>query len=122
VAIEGGEALTGFVSDPQIVDVNGAKFEMVVTGEIEHVRGPLGRFLDLAAQITAEGLQVPTELVAVMGLLERPEPQAWAELVEGYRQMAGKVARVAALATKAHDADYLLQPKHVFEALDEPEG
>jgi len=62
-----------FISEPQIVEgPNGQQFEMVIEGTVELVRGPLGRFVDLAEQITAVGLEVPPLLVAVLAELQQP--------------------------------------------------
>jgi hypothetical protein len=63
----------GFTSDPQIVEVAGERYELVITGDAEIVRGPLGRFIDLADQITAEGLTVPPQILAVLEQLQQPE-------------------------------------------------
>lgn len=40
----------------------GVLCEVVITGTAEVVRGPLGRFVDLAEEIRAEGLGVPAEI------------------------------------------------------------
>jgi hypothetical protein len=61
-----------FTSEPQVITgPDGVRFELVVTGEIEVTRGPLGRFLDLAEQIRGEGLDVPPEIAAVLQDLEQ---------------------------------------------------
>lgn len=44
------------------VMVNGQLMAMRVEGTAEVVRGPLGRFIDLADQIEAEGLTVPSRI------------------------------------------------------------
>ncbi len=49
------------------------RYELVITGEAEITRGPLGRFLDLAEQIQAEGLSVPPEILAVLEKLQQPQ-------------------------------------------------
>jgi hypothetical protein len=41
---------------------DGVLYELQITGTAELTRGPLGRFLDLAGQIEAEGLKVPPEI------------------------------------------------------------
>lgn len=55
------------------VEVNGVRMLLKATGTIEIERGPLGRFIDLAEQITAEGLTVPAEILAVLDELARPK-------------------------------------------------
>jgi hypothetical protein len=66
--------MTSFVSDPQIVEgADGKRYELRIHGEAEIVRGPLGRFVDLADQITAEGLHVPPEIAAVLTALTSPK-------------------------------------------------
>ncbi len=44
-----------------------------IIGEAEIIRGPLGRFVDLAEQIQAEGLAVPSEILAVLNELQQPK-------------------------------------------------
>ena len=56
-----------------VEDPNGIWYRMEVTGVVDVTRGPLGRFVDLAEQITAEGLQVPPRLAAVLAELQQPE-------------------------------------------------
>lgn len=51
----------------------GGRFELVITGEADVTRGPLGRFVDLAEQIRSEGLSVPPQIEAVLDELQRPE-------------------------------------------------
>jgi hypothetical protein len=59
-----------FKSDPQIVvGPDGRLQELVVMGIAEVTRGPLGRFIDLAADIEAEGLVVPVEIRAAIDQL-----------------------------------------------------
>jgi hypothetical protein len=59
-----------FKSDPQIVvGPDGRLQELVVMGIAEVTRGPLGRFIDLAAAIEAEGLVVPVEIRAAIDQL-----------------------------------------------------
>jgi hypothetical protein len=56
-----------FRSDPQIViGPDGSLQKLVVIGTAELTRGPLGRFIDLAAEIEAEGLEVPAEISEVL--------------------------------------------------------
>lgn len=58
-----------------VLGPDGRLYEMTVTGSGTVTRGPLSRFIDLAAQITAEGGTVPTELRDVLQqLAERKEP------------------------------------------------
>lgn len=45
-----------------VVGPDGQLYAMQVTGEADLVRGPLGRFIDLADQITREGLTVPSRI------------------------------------------------------------
>lgn len=52
---------------------DGIRYELVITGEAEVVRGPLGRFIDLAEQIRSEGLTVPAEILAVLAELDKPQ-------------------------------------------------
>jgi hypothetical protein len=62
-----------FASEPQIVTgPDGVRYELVVTGTADVIRGPLGRFIDLAEAIRAEGLEVPAEITEA---LERLQPQ-----------------------------------------------
>jgi hypothetical protein len=49
--------------------LDGRLYEMRVEGTAELTRGPLGRFIDLAAQIEAEGLTVPPEIRDVLDTL-----------------------------------------------------
>jgi hypothetical protein len=59
-----------FKSDPQIVvGPDGRLQELVVMGIAEVTRGPLGRFIDLATDIEAEGLVVPVEIRAAIDQL-----------------------------------------------------
>lgn len=44
--------------------------ELVVTGEAEVQRGPLGRFIDLAEQIESEGLTIPPQILAALDQLQ----------------------------------------------------
>lgn len=44
-------------------------YELSFTGSADVERGPLGRFVDLAAQIEAAGLDVPPTLAAVLAEL-----------------------------------------------------
>lgn len=54
-------------SDPQVVaGPDGRMYELRIEGTAELTRGPLGRFLDLADEIRAEGLDVPPEITAVL--------------------------------------------------------
>lgn len=63
-----------FESEPQeVVGEDGIRYELVFTGEADLVRGPLGRFIDLAEQIEAEGLKVPAEILDVLVELQRPK-------------------------------------------------
>jgi len=47
--------------------------ELVFTGTAAVERGPLGRFLDLAHQIEAEGLEVPPEIADALDQLQHPK-------------------------------------------------
>lgn len=69
-----------FTAEQIITDPNGARFVLKIEGEVEVTRGPLGRFLDLAEAIRAEGLEVPPGLAAVLELEQRPTLEAWADL------------------------------------------
>ena len=56
-----------FTSEPRVVTgPDGVRYEMRFEGTGEVIRGPLGRFIDLAEEITAEGLEVPPEITAVL--------------------------------------------------------
>lgn len=55
-----------------MLDTDRVRYELVITGEAEVTRGPLGRFADLAEQIQAEGLTVPPEVLAALEALQRP--------------------------------------------------
>jgi hypothetical protein len=52
-----------------MTSTNHTVYEVVITGTADVVRGPLGRFVDLADQIEAEGLTVPPEIAAVLAAL-----------------------------------------------------
>lgn len=52
-------------------DLDGVRYELVITGEAEVVRGPLGRFVDLAGQLQADGLVVPPQILAVLEALQQ---------------------------------------------------
>ena len=56
-----------------MLEIDGVKYELTITGEATIVRGPLGRFLDLAEQIQSEGLTVPAEILAVLDKLQQPQ-------------------------------------------------
>jgi uncharacterized protein YfcZ (UPF0381/DUF406 family) len=60
------------ISDTVLTGSDGVRFELVFTAEAEVVRGPLGRFIDLAEQIRSEGLDVPPEIAAVLQDLAQP--------------------------------------------------
>jgi hypothetical protein len=62
-----------FVAERVITDPNGARFLLKIEGEVVTTRGPLGRFLDLADQIRAEGLELPPRLEALLADLQLPE-------------------------------------------------
>lgn len=51
-----------YVSTEPVLGADGRLYEMRVEGTAEVTRGPLGRFVDLAAQIEAEGLTVPARI------------------------------------------------------------
>lgn len=53
---------------------DGRLYELRIEGTAEVTRGPLGRFLDLAAQIEAEGLTVPSEIRDVLDRLNEGDP------------------------------------------------
>jgi hypothetical protein len=55
-----------FTSQERVMGPDGILYELVISGEAELVRGPLGRFLDLAEAIEAEGLTVPPEITNVL--------------------------------------------------------
>lgn len=60
-----------YASEPQVVEgPGGVLYQMVISGTAEVVRGPLGRFIDLADQIRSEGLEVPAEIVAALDRLQ----------------------------------------------------
>lgn len=52
-----------------VLGTDGRLYEMRVEGSADLVRGPLGRFIDLAAQIEAEGERVPPEIRVVLDTL-----------------------------------------------------
>jgi len=54
-------------------EIDGVRYELVITGEAEITRGPLGRFVDLAEQIRSEGLTVPAEILDVLEKLQLPQ-------------------------------------------------
>jgi len=56
-----------------VLEIDGVKYELTITGEATIIRGPLGRFLDLAEQIQSEGLTVPAEILAVLDKLQQPQ-------------------------------------------------
>jgi hypothetical protein len=56
-----------------VLEIDGVKYELVITGEAIIIRGPLGRFVDLAEQIQSEGLTVPPEILAVLDELQQPQ-------------------------------------------------
>lgn len=56
-----------------MLEIDGVKYELTITGEATIIRGPLGRFLDLAEQIQSEGLTVPAEILAVLDKLQQPQ-------------------------------------------------
>jgi uncharacterized protein YfcZ (UPF0381/DUF406 family) len=51
---------------------DGKLYELRVEGTAEVVRNPLGRFVDLAEQIEAEGGEVPSEIREVLDRLMLP--------------------------------------------------
>lgn len=55
-------------SEP-ILGADGRLYELRIEGTADLVRGPLGRFLDLAEQIAAEGGVVPSEVRDVLDRL-----------------------------------------------------
>jgi hypothetical protein len=62
-----------FTTSPMpFVCEDGERYELVITGEVEITRGPLGRFVDLATQIQSEGLDVPPEIADVLEKLQLP--------------------------------------------------
>lgn len=52
----------GFLHTEPVLGADGRLYEMRIEGTAELTRGPLGRFIDLAARIEAEGLTVPPEI------------------------------------------------------------
>lgn len=58
-----------------VMGPDGRLYEMRVTGTAEVTRGPLGRFLDLAAQIESEGLAVPSEIRDVLDRLDEGDSE-----------------------------------------------
>lgn len=52
-----------------VLGADGRLYELRIEGTAGLVRGPLGRFLDLADQIEAEGLTVPPEIRDVLDRL-----------------------------------------------------
>jgi len=54
-------------------EIDGVRYELVITGEAEITRGPLGRFVDLAEQVRSEGLTVPPEILDVLEKLQLPQ-------------------------------------------------
>lgn len=52
---------------------DGQLYEITITADAEVVRGPLGRFIDLADQIRSEGLDVPPEIEAALAALQQPK-------------------------------------------------
>ena len=61
-----------FTSSQIVKGPNGVDMVMTVEGVVEVTRGPLGRFIDLADQITAEGLEVPPRIAALLLALQQP--------------------------------------------------
>lgn len=57
----------------QLVGDDGQLIPVYVHIEGEIVRGPLGRFIDLAQQIEEEGGEVPAPLKAVLIELQQPQ-------------------------------------------------
>lgn len=55
---------------------DGQLYEITITADAEVVRGPLGRFIDLAEQIRSEGLEVPPEIEAALTALQQPKESA----------------------------------------------
>lgn len=62
------EQVKVFHSEP-IVGPDGLLYELRIEGAADLTRGPLGRFVDLAEQIEAEGLTVPSEIRDVLDRL-----------------------------------------------------
>jgi hypothetical protein len=52
-----------------VMGSDGRLYELRIEGTAELTRGPLGRFLDLAEQVTAEGGVVPPEIRDVLDRL-----------------------------------------------------
>jgi len=71
-----------FTSKQAVEGPDGQLYEVVITGEAEVTRGPLGRFVDLAAQIRADDLEVPAAVAAVLELEQRPTREAWNDLTQ----------------------------------------
>lgn len=61
------DAETTFVGD------NEQLYRLEVHAEAEVVRGPLGRFVDLAEQIESEGGVVPAEITELLCRLQLPQ-------------------------------------------------
>jgi hypothetical protein len=57
-----------------VLGADGRLYEMRIEGTAEMTRGPLGRFIDLAAQIEAEGLEVPPQISDVLAQLQEKNP------------------------------------------------
>jgi hypothetical protein len=74
-------------SEPRVVaGPDGQRYELVITGEAELTRGPLGRFLDLSQQIRSEGLTIPFGVAAVLELEQRPVREEWEALKVAYQR------------------------------------
>ena len=52
-----------------VLGADGQLYELRFEGEADVIRGPLGRFLDLADEIEREGLKVPPEIRDVLDKL-----------------------------------------------------
>lgn len=61
------------VGEGYITGPDGQRYKMNIRAEGEITRGPLGRFVDLVAQIEEEGGVVPEKLKAVLIELQQPQ-------------------------------------------------
>jgi hypothetical protein len=52
---------------------DGVLHKLVITGSAEVDPGPLSRILDLVAELEAEGLEVPPEIIDVLTHLQQPK-------------------------------------------------
>ncbi len=74
----GTPEIVPFTGEQAVLGDDGILYKLVIEGEAEITRGPLGRIIDLCDQIAAEGLEVPAPILAVLAELQKPmEVPSW---------------------------------------------